>query len=193
MAFCDHSGHGHCFRFDKLSLAASQTSSRWCSKESTSLVAIIDFFFSILLVKHCSCESSCFPLLLQRNSDFRMAGLNKEKCCVIRSGSECTQRKNTGGLKDGKELTHRSSKQVISSVHPASSCFPPSWNHEVSKFRQTPRRWADFVYPKKKISKSRGVLMQMKTMPIIIILVLCKQRIQQLPRNAKQRIYKKPL
>jgi hypothetical protein len=34
--------------------------------------------------------------LLQRNSDFRMAGLNKEKCCVIRFGSECTQRKNTG-------------------------------------------------------------------------------------------------
>ncbi len=35
--------------------------------------------------------------------------------------------------------------------------------------------------------------MQMKTMPIIIILVLCKQRIQQLPRNAKQRIYKTTL
>lgn len=156
MAFCDHSGHGHCFRFDKLSLAASQTSSRWCSKESTSLVAIIDFFFSILLVKHCSCESSCFPLLLQRNSDFRMAGLNKEKCCVIRSGSECTQRKNTGGLKDGKELTHRSSKQVINSVHPASSCFPPSWNHEVSKFRDTKKDELILYTQKKKSQNPEG-------------------------------------
>jgi hypothetical protein len=46
---------------------------------------------------------------------------------------------------------------------------------------------------KKKISKSRGVLMQMKTMPIIIILVLCRQRIQQPPRNEKQRIHKTTL
>lgn len=63
------------------------------------------FFFPFYLWSIALVNQVVFPsFLLQRNSDFRMAGLNKEKCCAIRLGSECTQRKNTGGLKDGKEL-----------------------------------------------------------------------------------------
>jgi hypothetical protein len=51
-----------------------------------------------------------------------------------------------------------------------------SWSFKV---QTNTKKMSWFCIPKKIISKSRRVLMQMKTMPIIIILVLCKQRIQQ--------------